>query len=261
MDANFKNNRGEALPSPTRHQATGKPFTLIELLVVIAIIAILAALLLPALASARRRAMGISCVSNLKQLGLAAQIYAGNNKGYLAPTWQPSDDPQGIAWVRVYIWNDVLSQPKKGHEVIFRCPQIGRKYDEDYSQSYGADGAVNGTYVDRNHVVSLRPSTATGTISEYPLYGDSVRCKVGQKNPVEPQTGKELSQNYRIDVDQGGAVAARHQKKANILMGDMHVQSSSASELKTRYKEGVHKPRISAYWYDSGTYFQYVYEE
>jgi prepilin-type N-terminal cleavage/methylation domain-containing protein/prepilin-type processing-associated H-X9-DG protein len=82
------------LPKPStlasRRATRGEAFTLIELLVVISIIALLIAILLPALAGARASAQKIQCGANLRQVGLAWELYHNDHKGYLVATYWES---------------------------------------------------------------------------------------------------------------------------------------------------------------------------
>jgi len=87
------NNRKLTFP---RNRSGKHGFTLIELLVVIAIIAILAAMLLPALSKAKQKAQGIGCMNNLKQLCVGWKMYSGDNQDHLAPNGLEADQPTSL---------------------------------------------------------------------------------------------------------------------------------------------------------------------
>ena len=100
-----------------------KGFTLIELLVVIAIIAILAAILFPVFAKAREKARQSSCLSNVKQLGLAAMQYCQDYDEMYMPRRQPYGATY-IYWVDLNPANSYLMEPYMKNRQIGECPSL-----------------------------------------------------------------------------------------------------------------------------------------
>jgi len=142
----------------TKRSLTTRGFTLIELLVVIAIIAILAAILFPVFARAREKARQASCQSNLKQIGLAMQMYAQDYDEKLPPTWMwvPASwvPDQGNWFTGFFMWDYFLyPYVKMGSKVaggtrmqghgVWMCPS-GLTESQGHARNYGANQNVFG---------------------------------------------------------------------------------------------------------------------
>ncbi len=142
----------ERMRTPSRSSAS-QCFTLIELLVVIAIIAILAALLLPALARAKENARSTACISNLRQIGVAVQLYVQDHDNRMPRIYEYSSETNTLTNLLTIekVLSNYLGNPK-----ILRCPSDDQKAFELTASSYSWNYFINGQDAEHLDLVFIK---------------------------------------------------------------------------------------------------------
>ncbi|MGF0038185.1 prepilin-type N-terminal cleavage/methylation domain-containing protein [Victivallis vadensis] len=218
--------------SPPPAPRKKRRFTLIELLIVIAIIAILAALLLPALNKARERARATGCLNNLKQVGSYMMIYAQDSEDCLPPTdnskryWSVALKDGGYLE-----YSDLMVCPAAWP---FHFENVVFTYGMNIGPGYGFDESQFIT-LKRLQVPFHQQYYPKFSASTFPLLADTIAPGSAAGRPTEPKVQVRNffypSYNNGAGLGRPQGVDLRHGNRANMLFIDGHVSALAEGVL------------------------------
>ncbi|MDA3960341.1 MAG: prepilin-type N-terminal cleavage/methylation domain-containing protein [Planctomycetota bacterium] len=199
-------------------------FTLIELLVVISIIAILAALLIPAIGMARRSAIRIQCLNTVRQIGMVMQTYADDNNGYLVSQKLVG----GAVWRQIL--GPYLEAPKNQMDYL-TCPELpSAKYvfqGYGFNSFYDAPGWVHNNWYDRKY--SGWPAPARDVLWDSVTLR-SWRVLAGDSYDWHFHTIRSYRDGTLKPILTG--TEKRHGEHYNFVFHDMHTESLNWEDTK-----------------------------